>query len=104
MMNPSRVLIVGNSLFYETKIVQIQKQTGQIIVGHTSNGEECVSIYAGLKPDIIIIDVFLTGMNALETARIIREQNSAINIVICSDILNMSLSRAVIEMELSLLA
>jgi DNA-binding NarL/FixJ family response regulator len=100
-MSTSRILIAGNSLFYETKVLEIQKEANQIIVGHASNGEECVSIYAGLTPDIIIIDFFLSGMNALEAGRIIREQNSDINIVICSQILNLTLSCAIVEMEFS---
>ena len=41
--------------------------------GEAANGEEAVRLAAALKPEIIVMDVSMPGLNGLEATRIIRD-------------------------------
>ena len=51
----------------------LEKRPGLRIVAQASNGAEAVQKAQETKPDVIILDVGLPGMNGLEAARQIRE-------------------------------
>jgi len=44
-----------------------------MIVGEAGNGEEAIELAAALRPDVIILDIAMPGMDGFETARRLRE-------------------------------
>lgn len=54
-------------------------------VWRISSGEEAVSAYRRLEPDLIFIDIIQDGMSGIESARAIREQDRNIKIVLVSE-------------------
>ena len=47
---------------------------GYNIIGKASNGKEAINMVCSLKPDIVIMDIEMPGINGLEATKIIQEK------------------------------
>jgi len=52
------------------------------IVGEASTGEEAIELASRLKPDLILMDIRMPGLNGIEATRLIKEKHPDIQIVI----------------------
>ncbi|SMF04621.1 response regulator receiver modulated diguanylate cyclase [Alteromonadaceae bacterium Bs31] len=59
---------------------------GHCAVINTKNGEECVQLAKEMEPDIILLDVYLPGVNGYEVCRTLKEdeQTSSIPVILIS--------------------
>src|SRR5690606_6739251 len=55
---------------------------GHCSVVSTTNSEECVSLANELQPDVILLDVYLPGVNGYEMCKALRQQASTRDIPI----------------------
>ncbi|CAM3715391.1 response regulator [Mesobacillus zeae] len=51
------------------------------IVGEAANGEEAVTLAGTLKPDVILMDLSMPGMNGIEATKIIKNKHPEIKIM-----------------------
>jgi DNA-binding NarL/FixJ family response regulator len=73
-VSPVRVLIVEDSKAFRQFIcATIGKRTDLEVVGEASDGLEAVQKAVELKPDLILLDIRLPGLNGIEAARQIRK-------------------------------
>ncbi|WP_342573160.1 response regulator [Paenibacillus sp. FSL R5-0749] len=80
-----KVLIVEDSIF-------VQKLVRKLIMDHitdceiqiASNGEQGYNLYQAFKPDLIITDLLMPGLNGQEMLRMIREVDRDVHIIILS--------------------
>jgi DNA-binding NarL/FixJ family response regulator len=73
-MNRIRILVAeDHELFRKGISSLIEKVPEMQIVGEAADGEEAVRLARELKPDIVIMDVMMPGMNGIEATRLIHE-------------------------------
>ncbi|GAA0721131.1 hypothetical protein GCM10008905_11190 [Clostridium malenominatum] len=78
-----RIVLVENECLTREvlKIIISKNIRGASIVGETDNGKAAVHMCEKLKPDIIFIDVKISGINGLDASKIIRNKNKDIIII-----------------------
>ncbi|HNU68457.1 MAG TPA: response regulator transcription factor [Myxococcota bacterium] len=80
-----RIVVVDNHLIIcEGLCTLINRESDMEIVGQGADGREAVELAGRLRPDVMIIDVMMPGMNGLEATRVIREQNNEVKIIALS--------------------
>ncbi|MFB9756386.1 response regulator [Paenibacillus hodogayensis] len=66
-------------------ILEKQGQSyGLSVVGEATSGEEGIARYDELKPDVVILDIGLPGIDGIKVAKKIKEIDENSKIVMCS--------------------
>ncbi len=79
---PKKILLVEDSDTTRlTHRVMIAKRTGYTVVA-VANGKEALKLAASEKPDLVLMDVMMPGMDGLEVCRRLRKQGATANIPI----------------------
>lgn len=70
-MNAIRVLIADDHAFYREGVRAMLRPVATTfeVVGEANNGDEAVAQALALRPDIILMDIRMPGMNGLEATR-----------------------------------
>lgn len=78
-----RVLIVDDHAFIRRGIQSILNSSpGWDFCGEAENGIAAIRMAADLRPDVIIMDVSMPGLNGLEATRVIHEAHPDIKILL----------------------
>lgn len=81
------VLIVDNSQQDRREIVNLISSFDDLplyVIANCENGFEAIEIVRNQKPDILICDMDMPGMNGIELAGSVRSENADIHIIFCS--------------------
>ncbi|HKP53942.1 MAG TPA: response regulator transcription factor [Chloroflexia bacterium] len=62
----------------------LEKQSSYQVVGEASDGLEAVAMVERLKPDVLIVDVMMPGLNGLQVTRQVRERAERTRIIVLS--------------------
>lgn len=80
------IMVVDDSSFASKQIKDIVEDNGYEVIGYAKDGEEAIELYKELKPDIVILDIIMPGLNGLETAEILKKQDPAVKILMLSSL------------------
>lgn len=80
------IMVVDDSPFASKQIKDIVEDNGYEVIGYAKDGEEGIELYKELKPDIVILDIIMPGLNGLETAEILKKQDPAVKILMLSSL------------------
>ncbi|WP_234124521.1 response regulator [Clostridium hydrogenum] len=83
-MREDKVLIVDDFVLARKMIRNIIEDYGYTVVGEASNGEEAVSAYNVLRPEIVIMDVTMPKMDGICAASKIMDEHKNAKIIMCS--------------------
>jgi DNA-binding NarL/FixJ family response regulator len=83
---PIRALIVDDSqVMRDTLGVFLQVQPGIEVVGAAPSGQETLRQAQALRPDLVILDVQMAGMNGLQTTEQLRQMHPDMPVILISD-------------------
>lgn len=89
MKRAIKAMVVGSVYHQQRNLIEtLSEMSDTEAVWYVTSGEEAINLYPVLDPDIVFIDIILTGMTGLETAKWIKEQDNTIKILILSHELN----------------
>ncbi|HXD02963.1 MAG TPA: response regulator [Novosphingobium sp.] len=72
---PLRVLIVEDDAMVAATLADIVEESGGYVAGAMTSGLASVGAAAGTRPDVIVMDVGLPGMDGIDAAAIIRSRS-----------------------------
>jgi DNA-binding NarL/FixJ family response regulator len=94
----TRVLIVDDHRLLRDGLAALLGQADDIeIVGSVPSGEEAISVFPSLKPDIILMDIMMGGMTGIEATRWIKEQDTNVKVILISSEIKKELVTAGIQ-------
>jgi two-component system, NarL family, response regulator NreC len=79
-----RVLIADDNVLVRSGIAEILSDRGWEICGEASEGAEALEKARKLRPDLVLLDVSMPGVNGFEIAKVIRKELPDVRIVIVS--------------------
>lgn len=93
-----KILIVDDHRLLRDGLAALLNQAAGIeIVGSVPSGEEAISIFPSLKPDVILMDIMMGGMTGIEATRWIKEQDSSVKVILISSEIKKELVTAGIQ-------
>jgi len=81
-----RILVVDDSAMMRKMIAKVLKENGHQVVGEGTNGEEAVSLYQSLRPDMVTMDITMRGMDGLSAGREIKKIDPGARILFLSNL------------------
>jgi len=85
MAEVTRVLIVDDDeLFREALGIFLAEMPGVTLVGAAADGFAALALARSTRPDVILLDVEMPGLDGFETTRLLREDPEPPRIVICT--------------------
>jgi two-component system, response regulator PdtaR len=79
---PTRVVIAEDEAIIRLDLKELLQDEGYDVVGETGRGDEAIELVRGLRPDLVILDIKMPGVDGLSVARqVAGERTSAVLIL-----------------------
>ena len=79
---PSRVLLADDHAVLRDGLRALLEAAGYQVVGETGNGREILRLVRELKPDVVVVDIAMPGLNGVDATRAILRQSAATRVVV----------------------
>ncbi len=81
-----RIMVVDDSLAMEMQISKLLEGSEFEVADFCEDGETAIARYREVKPDIVTMDIIMPGIDGLEAAKIIIEENPDAKIIMVSSL------------------
>jgi len=79
-----QVLVVDDSLFMRRIVQSVLVRGGHQVIGEASNGQEAISQYRDLKPELVMMDITMPVLNGVEALKEIISYDPNAKVLMCS--------------------
>ncbi len=80
-----RVLLVDDHIVLRDGLKSLLTQESDIeVIGDVGDGREAISAVESLRPDVILTDISMPGLNGIESVRMLRHEHPTLKIIILS--------------------
>ena len=84
-MTPQRIVLADDHVLVRAGIRALLMQMADVdVVGEASDGREALALVAQHRPDLLLIDIAMRGMNGLDAAALARNQFPDVKVIILS--------------------
>ena len=80
----AKILIVDDAAFMRMMIKDILSKNGYEVVGEAENGAVAVNKYAGVKPDLVLMDITMPEKDGIQALKEIRANDGNAKVIMCS--------------------
>ncbi len=75
------IVITDDAAFMRGSLKYIVEGAGHSVVGTAKDGQEALRLCRKLKPDIVTLDILMSGMDGLTALKAIKKENSGVKVV-----------------------
>lgn len=79
-----RVLLADDNETFRKGLRDLLEDQGVAVIGEAGDGFEAVTLADALTPDIILMDIKMPGLDGIRAARIIKDRNPLVEIIVLS--------------------
>lgn len=76
-MDSVKVVIADDDPLTRLDLRVTLEELGHRVIGEADDGRQALALARSLRPDLIILDVMMPGMDGLEAARVVRDEDLA---------------------------
>lgn len=80
------VIIVDDSAFMRNMLKNLITQAGAEVVGEAADGNEAITQYSALKPNLVFMDIMMPNKNGLESLKDIMKMDRNAKVVMCTSV------------------
>jgi len=77
----AKILIVDDAAFMRGSLKYIVEGAGHNVVGMAKDGQEALKLYRKLKPDIVTLDILMSGMDGLSALEAIKKDDPKAKVI-----------------------
>ena len=82
---PVRVMLVDDQVLFRTALSALLATWGELeVVGEVADGEAALRLADKLRPDVVVLDARLPGMDGIETTRLLRKAHPRTAVLLLS--------------------
>lgn len=81
-----RIMVVDDSRLVRVQLEDVLKGTDYEVAAYCRSGEDAITRYAEVTPDLVTMDIIMQGMDGLDAAEIILKQHPDARIVMISSL------------------
>ncbi|HSF25524.1 MAG TPA: response regulator [Blastocatellia bacterium] len=86
MKSPLTCLIVDDSAFMRFHLRRMMDSFDNVVASEAANGTEAIREYGRLRPDLVLMDIVMPGLEGVETVRRICDSDPAARVIMISSV------------------
>jgi two-component system chemotaxis response regulator CheY len=86
MKSPLTCLIVDDSAFMRFHLRRLMDSFDNVIASEAANGNEAITEYGRLRPDIVLMDIVMPGLEGVETVKRICTHDPKARVIMISSV------------------
>ena len=84
----AKMLIVDDASFMRSSLKYIVENGGHKVVGMAKDGQEALKLYRKSKPDVVTLDILMTGMDGFAALKAIMKEEPKAKVIMVTAIGN----------------